>query len=67
MEKGKYGDRQTTQTWFQDAPAEDAIHGTVAGLKRIAGLPMDEQRRFVQAVESDPVANRLFEALQTDA
>lgn len=67
MEKGKYGDRQTTQTWFQDAPAEDAIHGTVAGLKRIAGLPMDEQRRFVQAVESDPVASRLFEALQTDA
>jgi hypothetical protein len=67
MEKGQYGNRQTSQDWFQNAPAEDAIHGTVAGLKRIAALPMDEQRRFVQAVKNDPVANRLFEELQTDA
>jgi hypothetical protein len=28
-------------------------------------LPMDEQRRFVETVKNDPVANRLFEELQT--
>jgi hypothetical protein len=67
MEKGQYGNRQTSRDWFENAPAEDAIHGTVAGLKRIAGLPMDDQRRFVQTVKNDPVANRLFEDLQTNA
>jgi hypothetical protein len=67
MEKGQYGNRPQVETWFKDAPADDAIHGTVAGLKRIAGLPMDEQRRFVEAVTNDPVANRLFEELQTNA
>lgn len=67
MEKGQYGNRQVTEGWFQNAPADDAIHGTVAGLKRIAGLPMDEQRRFISTVTNDPVASKVLEELKTNA
>jgi hypothetical protein len=67
MEKGQYGNRQVVEGWFQNAPADDAITGTVAGLKRIAGLPDADKQRFLETVTNDPSANRVFEELRTHA
>lgn len=58
---------QEVQNWFQNAPSDDAITGAVAGLKRIAALPLEHRQRFVEEVTNDQATSRLFEDLKTTA
>jgi hypothetical protein len=65
MQKGQYGDPQQVQSWFREAPADDTIAGTVAGLKRLAVLPTEHRSIFFQKVAEDPGALRILEELKT--
>lgn len=65
MEKNQYGNHSQVNDWFQNSPADDAINATVAGLKRIAVLPTQDQQRFAEKVKNDPTATRALEGLQT--
>ena len=53
------------RTFIQNAPPEDLV--TIAPLlfSRIGTLDQAQQDRFVQQVQSDPQAKRVFEKLQT--
>jgi hypothetical protein len=57
----------TTQfrTWIKDAPPEDLL--TVAPLlfSRIGTLEPKQQERFIQEVQRDPQAKRVFEKMQS--
>lgn len=58
---------QEVQNWFQNAPSDDAITGAVAGLKRVAALPIEHRQRFVEEVTADPTTSRVLEELKTNA
>ena len=51
--------------WIQDAPPEDLL--TIAPLlfSRIGTLDQRHQERFVQEVQRDPQARRVFEQMQS--
>lgn len=53
------------RTFIQNAPPEDLV--TIAPLlfSRIGTLDQAQQDRFIQQVQSDPQAKRVFEKLQT--
>ena len=53
------------RTFIQNAPPEDLL--TIAPLlfSRVATLDQAQQDRFIQQVQSDPQAKRVFEKLQT--
>lgn len=53
------------RTFIQNAPPEDLV--TIAPLlfSRVATLDQAQQDRFIQQVQSDPQAKRVFEKLQT--
>jgi hypothetical protein len=65
MMKEGYGNRQQVDSWFQGAPPEDTIHGTVAGLRRLAQLPQDARERFFTEVAQDTAAQRILDELKT--
>ena len=60
-------DTNTSQfrTWIKDAPPEDLV--TIAPLlfSRIGTLEQSHQERFIQEVQRDPQAKRVFEKLQS--
>ena len=61
MREGQgYGNRQQVEGWFKGAPPEDAINGTIAGLRRLAELPQEHRDRFTAEVGNDPSVKRLF-------
>ncbi len=53
------------RTWIKDAPPEDLV--TIAPLlfSRIGTLEQKQQERFIQEVQRDPQAKRVFEKMQT--
>ena len=53
------------RTFIQNAPPEDLV--TVAPLlfSRIGTLDQSQQERFIQEVQRDPQAKRVFEKMQT--
>ena len=60
-------DTNTNQfrTWIKDAPPEDLV--TIAPLlfSRIGTLEQSHQERFIQEVQRDPQAKRVFEKIQS--
>jgi hypothetical protein len=52
-------------TWIKDAPPEDLV--TIAPLlfSRIGTLEQKQQERFIQEVQRDPQAKRVFEKMQS--
>lgn len=66
MDKG-YGNRQQVDSWFQGAPQDDTIHGTVAGLRRLSQLPQEARERFFAEVAQDSQAQRILDELKTTA
>jgi len=55
------------RTWIKDAPPEDVV--TIAPLlfSRIGTLDQSHQERFIQEVQNDPQAKRVFEKIQSHA
>jgi len=55
------------RTWIKDAPPEDLV--TIAPLlfSRIGTLEPRDQDRFIQEVQRDPQAKRVFEKMQSSA
>jgi hypothetical protein len=53
--------------WFNEALPQDAVIGTVAGLKRIATLDQTTRAQFLDEVKKDPAIARLLEELKTPA
>ncbi len=53
------------RTWIKDAPPEDLV--TIAPLlfSRIGTLEQSHQERFIQEVQRDPQAKRVFEKMQS--
>lgn len=53
------------RTWIKDAPPEDLV--TIAPLlfTRIGTLDQRQQDRFIQEVNSDPQAKRVFENMKS--
>lgn len=53
------------RTWLNDAPAEDLV--TIAPLlfSRIGTLDQRHQEQFVQEVQRDPQAKRVFDKMLT--
>jgi len=53
------------RTWIKDAPPEELV--TIAPLlfSRIGTLDQRQQDRFIQEVQRDPQAKRVFEKMQT--
>ena len=53
------------RTWIKDAPPEDVL--TIAPLlfSRIGTLEQKQQERFIQEVQRDPQAKRVFEKMQS--
>ena len=53
------------RSWLNDAPPEDLV--TIAPLlfSRIGTLDQRHQERFIQEVQRDPQARRVFEKMQT--
>jgi len=53
------------RTWVKDAPPEDLV--TIAPLlfARIGTLEQSHQERFIQEVQRDPQAKRVFEKIQS--
>ena len=53
------------RTWVKDAPPEDLL--TIAPLlfSRIGTLEPRDQDRFIQEVQRDPQAKRVFEKMQS--
>ena len=51
------------RTWIKDAPPEDLV--TIAPLlfSRIGTLEPSHQEKFIQEVQSDPQAKRVFEKM----
>lgn len=60
-------DTNTSQfrSWIKDAPPEDLV--TIAPLlfSRIGNLDQRHQDRFIQEVQRDPQAKRVFEKIQS--
>jgi hypothetical protein len=67
MDKNAYGNRGQVDSWFNGAPPEDTIHGTIAGLRRLAQLPQEARDRFIQEVGQDQTAQRVLDELKTTA
>ncbi len=53
------------RTWIKDAPPEDVV--TIAPLlfSRIGTLEQSQQERFIQEVQRDPQAKRVFEKMKS--
>jgi hypothetical protein len=53
------------RTWIKDAPPDDLL--TIAPLlfSRIGTLEQKQQERFIQEVQRDPQAKRVFEKMQS--
>lgn len=66
MDKG-YGNRQQVDNWFNGAPSDDTVHGTIAGLRRLAALPQEARDQFFRQVGDDPAAKRILDELKTTA
>ena len=60
-------DTNTSQfrTWIKDAQPDDLV--TIAPLlfSRIGTLEQSQQERFIQEVQKDPQARRVFEKIQS--
>lgn len=66
MKEGQgYGNRQQVDSWFNGAPPEDAIHATIAGLKRLSALPQEQRERFFERVSQDATAKGVLDELKT--
>jgi hypothetical protein len=53
------------RTWIKDAPPEDLVTIAPLLLTRIGTLEQSHQERFVQEVQRDPQAKRVFEKIQS--
>ena len=60
-------DTNTSQfrTWIKDAPPEDLVTIAPLLLTRIGTLEQSHQERFIQEVQRDPQAKRVFEKIQS--
>ncbi len=53
------------RTWIKDAPAEDLVAIAPLLFSRIGTLEQSHQERFIQEVQRDPQAKRVFEKMQS--
>lgn len=60
-------DQSTTnqfRTWIKDAKPDDLVAIAPVLFSRIGTLGESEQKRFIQEVQRDPQAKRVFEKMQ---
>lgn len=53
------------RTWIKDAPPEELLSIAPLLFSRIGTLEQSQQERFIQEVQRDPQAKRVFEKLQS--
>ena len=53
------------RTWIKDAPPEELLSRAPLLFSRIGTLEQSQQERFIQEVQRDPQAKRVFEKLQS--
>jgi hypothetical protein len=54
-------------SWFNEAPVEDIVTGTVTGLKRVAQFGHGDRAKFYGELRADPQIMRLLEEIKTPA
>lgn len=53
------------RSWLTDAPPEDLVKAAPLLFSRIGTLDETHQDRFIQEVQSDPQAKRVFEKMKS--
>ena len=52
------------RTWIKDAKPDDLVSIAPLLFSRVATLGESDQKRFIQEVQNDPQAKRVFEKMQ---